>query len=97
MRKVQRLSKSYLNQIELSRVHSIQWKCGAPIEIQDEDIVWLYGNIKGDLDTKSGADATEYISHMLKWEDKFLDEPIDKLKGILNSPSYNRFMFIEHS
>ena len=34
---------------------------------------------------------------MLKWEDKFLDEPIDKLKSILNSPSYNRFMFIEHS
>lgn len=49
------------------------------------------------MDTKSGADATEYISHMMKWEDRMLDEPIDKIKSILNSPSYNRFMFIEHS
>ena len=53
--------------------------------------------ILGDLDTKSGADATEYISHMLKWEDRFFDEPIDKLKSIVNSPSFNRFIFIEHS
>ena len=55
----------------------------------------LFGRIltstPGDLDTRDGAAATEYISHMLKWEDKFFDEPIDKLKGILNSPSYNRF------
>ena len=55
----------------------------------------ILSSTPGDLDTKSGADATEYISHMLKWEDKFFDEPIDKIKGILNSPSYNRFMFIE--
>ena len=61
----------------------------------------LYGRIltstPGDRDTKSGADATEYISHMMKWEDRMFDEPIDKIKSILNSPSYNRFMFIEHS
>ena len=49
------------------------------------------------MDTKAGADANEYISHMMKWEDRMLDEPIDKIKSILNSPSYNRFMFIEHS
>lgn len=51
----------------------------------------------GDLDTKSGADATEYISHMLPWKDIYLDKPINELKSILNSPSYNRFMFIEHT
>lgn len=51
----------------------------------------------GDLDTASGAAATEYIGRMLKWEDKMFDTPIEQLKSIVNSPSYNRFVFIEHS
>lgn len=60
----------------------------------------LYGRVlsstPGDLDTRDGANATEYISHMLKWEDKMLDEPIDKLVSIVNSPGYNRMIFLEH-
>ena len=52
---------------------------------------------KGDLDSKSGADATEYVSKMLKWEDKMLDEPIEKIKKIISGPSYNKFVFVEHS
>lgn len=51
----------------------------------------------GDLDTTSGSAATEYIGRMLKWEDKMFDTPIEQLKSIVNSPSYNRFVFIEHS
>lgn len=45
---------------------------------------------------RDGAAAAEYISHMLKWEDTMFDEPIDKLKSILNSPSFNRFCYVEH-
>lgn len=61
----------------------------------------LYGRIlsstPGDLDTESGQAATEYISHMLVWKDKLFDTPIQKLKDMLNSPSYNRFVFVEHT
>ena len=61
----------------------------------------LFGRIlsstPGDLDMRDGAAATEYVNRMLKWEDKMFDEPIDKLKKIINGPSYNRFVFVEHS
>jgi len=61
----------------------------------------LYGRIlsstPGDLDMRDGAAASEYVTKMLKWEDRMLDEPIDKLKKIINGPSYNRFVFVEHS
>ena len=61
----------------------------------------LYGRVlsstPGDLDTRDGAAATEYVNRMLKWEDKMFDEPIDKIKKIVNGPSYNRFIFVEHS
>ena len=53
--------------------------------------------IMGDLDMRDGAAATKYVSNMLKWNDHILDEPIDKLKKIVNGPSYNRFVFVEHS
>lgn len=51
----------------------------------------------GDLDTRDGSAATEYVSKMLKWEDSMFDEPIDKIKKIVNGPSYNRFVFVEYS
>ena len=55
----------------------------------------LYGRVltstPGDLDTKSGADATEYVGKMMIWEESFFDKDIDEIKA------YNRFMFIEHS
>lgn len=61
----------------------------------------LYGRVltstPGDLDTKSGADATEYVGKMMIWEESFFDKDIDEIKAVLNSPAYNRFMFIEHS
>lgn len=61
----------------------------------------LFGRIlsstPGDLDMRDGAAAAEYIDKMLVWNDSFFDEPIEKLKKIVNSPSYNRFIFVEHS
>ncbi len=60
-----------------------------------------YGRIAsstpGDLDTRSGAEATKYVDKMLKWNDHMLDESIDKIKKIVNGPSYNRFVMVEHS
>ena len=60
----------------------------------------LYGRIlsstPGDLDSRDGMTASEYVSKMLKWEDKMFDIPINQLKKIVNSPSYNRFVFVEH-
>ena len=53
--------------------------------------------MRGDLDTRDGAAASEYVSHMLKWTDKMFDQPIDQIKKIINSPAYNRMIFIEHS
>lgn len=61
----------------------------------------LFGRIltstPGDLDTRDGEEATKYVDRMLIWEDKMFDTPIDQLKKIIKSPSYNRFVFIEHS
>lgn len=60
----------------------------------------LFGRIlsstPGDLDTRDGQAATEYVSKMLKWNDSMLDDPITKLVSTINSPSYNRFVFVEH-
>lgn len=60
----------------------------------------LYGRIlsstPGDLDTRDGENATKYISRMLRWDDSMYDKPISEIKKILNSPAYNRFMYIEH-
>lgn len=57
----------------------------------------ILSSTPGDLDTESGQAATEYIGKMLKWNDHMFDDPISKLKSVLNSPSYNRFVFVEHS
>lgn len=51
----------------------------------------------GDLDTRDGEAATEYISHMLKWDDHFFDKPIEQIKKIVNSPGFNRVIFVQHS
>ena len=51
----------------------------------------------GYLSTREGAEAAKQISRMLRWEDKFYDLPINQLKSILKSPSYNGIMYIEHS
>lgn len=51
----------------------------------------------GDLDTRDGEAATEYISHMLKWDDHFFDKPIEQIKKIVHSPGYNRVVFVESS
>ena len=61
----------------------------------------LYGRIlsstPGDLDQRDGATASEYVDKMLVWNDKMLDMPIEQLKKIVDSPSYNKFIFVEHS
>lgn len=53
----------------------------------------------GDLDSRDGAAATEWLSHTLKWEEKFYDVPIEKLRAMVNDNQSKRngVMWIEHS
>ena len=57
----------------------------------------ILSSTPGDLDMRDGKSATEYVSHMLRWDDTMLDMPISELKRILHSPSYNRFVYVEHT
>lgn len=53
----------------------------------------------GDLDSRDGAAATEWLSHTLKWEEKFYDVPIENLRAMVNDNQSKRngVMWIEHS
>lgn len=69
----------------------------------------LYGRIftstPGNLDSRDGQNAEDFINGnaekhikgMLKWTDDMLDEDIEKLRSIVQSPSYNGIIFVEHS
>lgn len=61
----------------------------------------LYGRIfsstPGDLDNKDGEAATKYIDKMLKWDDHYLDMPINQLKAQVTAPGRNRVVFVEHN
>ena len=54
-------------------------------------------NTTGDLDTRDGAAAAEFVDRMLKWDDTMLDIPINKLKKTLANPKCNGIIFLEHS
>ena len=64
----------------------------------DESVATLM-DIMGDLDSRDGAAATEWLSHTLKWEEKFYDVPIEKLRAMVNDNQSKRngVMWIEHS
>lgn len=61
----------------------------------------LYGrcftSTPGYLSTKEGKTADKLIKRMMVWDDHMYDQPINKIKSVLNSPSYNKIMYIEHS
>ncbi len=57
----------------------------------------IYTSTPGDLDTRDGKAATDYVAKMLKWRDEYLDLPINQLKKIIKSPGYNGIVFVEHT
>lgn len=61
----------------------------------------LYGrcftSTPGYLSTQAGKDADKLIQRMMVWDDHFYDEPINKIKSILNSSQHNKIMYIEHT
>ena len=71
----------------------------------------LYGRIftstPGNMETKEGQNADIFINGdtdndnhgrpMLKWKDNYFDLPIEKLKSIVNSKSYNGIVYVEHT
>lgn len=57
----------------------------------------IFTSTPGDMDTRDGAAATEFVNKMLVWEDGYLDKDINELKKIIYSKSYNGVVFVEHS
>ena len=59
----------------------------------------IFSSTPGDLDSRDGAAATEWLSHALKWEDKFYDISPEKLRAMVNDTKSKRngIMWIEHS
>ena len=51
----------------------------------------------GYLSTQCGKDAQSSIDRMLVWDDHFYDEPINKVKKMLDSSECNGIMYIEHT
>lgn len=59
----------------------------------------LFTSTPGDLDSRDGATAAEFIDHMLKWDDKMFDWPIEKLKKMADDPDAKRngIIYVEHT
>lgn len=61
----------------------------------------LFGRVlsstPGYLSTREGKTAAKSIERMLKWEDKYLDMPMNQFKKILSSPTYNGIVYNEHT
>lgn len=59
----------------------------------------LFTSTPGDLDSRDGSAATEWLGHTLKWDDKFYDIPIEKLRNMVSDVQSKRngIMWIEHS
>lgn len=53
----------------------------------------------GDLDSRDGSAATEWLQHTLKWDDTYYDIPIEKLRNMVEDGQSKRngIMWIEHS
>lgn len=63
----------------------------------------LFMSTPGDLGTRDGKAAADYIrgtkevKGMFMWEDKYFDEPIEKLKKQIYSTNYNGIVYVEHT
>lgn len=69
----------------------------------------IFTSTPGDLDTREGEDATNFIygskdpesdtliPGMVIWDDTMYDIPINKFKEQVYSPNYNGIVFVEHS
>lgn len=59
----------------------------------------LFTSTPGDLATRDGKSANEFIEHMIVWKDSYLDMPINKLKKMANDKESKRngVVFIEHT
>lgn len=51
----------------------------------------------GFTSSRDGAAAVDFIDQCVKWEDKYLDMPINKLNGIIHGNKRNGFVYVEHT
>ena len=59
----------------------------------------IFTSTPGDLDSRDGAAAKEFIDHMLVWKDEMFDWPIEKLEKAANDAKakMNGIVYIEHT
>lgn len=51
----------------------------------------------GFTSSRDGKAAVSFIDHTLRWEDKYLDLPINQLKAKVHSNKRNGFIYVEHT
>jgi hypothetical protein len=56
-----------------------------------------FSSTPGDIDSRDGAAAFEWIDKMLVWKDTFFDLPIGQLSKISSSVGYNGIVYIKHT
>ncbi len=59
----------------------------------------IFTSTPGDLDSRDGKNASEFIDHMVKWNDNMFDTPIQELIAKLNDSKSKRngIMYVEHT
>lgn len=57
----------------------------------------IFTSTPGDADHRDGISANEFIGKMVKWEERFFDEDINKFKKTVCDSEHNRVVFVEHS
>lgn len=59
----------------------------------------IFSSTPGDLDSRDGAAAKEFIDHMVRWDDTMYDIPITKLEEMVydSKAERNGIVYVEHT
>lgn len=59
----------------------------------------IFSSTPGDLDSRDGAAASEFIDHMVRWSDDMFDWPISRLEEVIHDSKAKRngIVYVEHT
>lgn len=59
----------------------------------------LFSSTPGDLDSRDGSSASEFIDHMVRWDDTMYDKPISYIESLIHDANAKRngIMYVEHT
>lgn len=59
----------------------------------------IFSSTPGDLDSRDGTAASEFIDHMVRWDDSMYDKPISYLESLIHDSKAKRngIMYVEHT